>query len=211
MRFIEHEIYHIYNRGNNKQTIFFNPANYNYFLSRISNDWQPACEIIAWCLMPNHFHLMIKTTEKSCEEISSYGGKPMQLLARKIGLTLSSYAQYINRQNKTTGSLFQQKTKAKCISSPVTGQTTLRRGPTVSSPSYIINCMNYIHQNPLKAKLVTKMEDWPYSSFAVYAGLTESQMCNKQILMDLTDYDTTRFVEDSYFSIEDADIQFTWQ
>jgi putative transposase len=156
MRFIENEIYHIYNQGNNKQPIFFNHSNYNYFLSRIRNDWQPHCEILAYCLMPNHFHLMVQATEKSCIEIPSYGGKPMQLLARKIGLTLSSYAQHINRQNKTTGSLFQQKTKAKCISTPETGQTTLRRGPTQSTPSYIINCMHYIHQNPWRAKLVTK-------------------------------------------------------
>ncbi|NCU06126.1 MAG: hypothetical protein GXC73_19385 [Chitinophagaceae bacterium] len=115
MRFIEHEVYHLYNRGNNKQPIFFNQANYNYFLSRIRSDWKPHCEILAWCLMPNHFHFMLQATANSCVEIPSYGGKPMQVLARKIGLMLSSYAQYINRQNKTSGSLFQQKTKAKCI------------------------------------------------------------------------------------------------
>ena len=133
MRFIENEIYHIYNRGNKKQSIFFSGSNYNYFLSRIRNDWCPHCEILAYCLMPNHFHLMIQATENSCIEIPSYGGKPMQLLARKIGLTLSSYAQHINRQNKTTGSLFQQKTKAKCISTPETGQTTLRRDAAARS------------------------------------------------------------------------------
>lgn len=156
MRFIENEIYHIYNRERTNNPFSSIIQTITAFLSRIRNDWQPHCEILAYCLMPNHFHLMIQATEKSCIEIPSYGGKPMQLLARKIGLTLSSYAQHINRQNKTTGSLFQQKTKAKCISTPETGQTTLRRGPTQSTPSYIINCMHYIHQNPWRAKLVTK-------------------------------------------------------
>ncbi len=210
MRFTENEIYHIYNRGNNKQPVFFHDSNYNYFLSRIRNDWRPHCKILAYCLMPNHFHLMIQATENSCIEIPSYGGKPMQLLARKIGLTLSSYAQQINRQNKTTGSLFQQKTKAKCISTPETGQTTLRRGPTVSTPSYIINCMHYIHQNPWKANLVTKMEDWRYSSFLSYASIKEDHLCNRDILMDLTGYDLNRFLKESYMAIEDADIQFKW-
>ena len=154
MRFIENEVYHLYNRGNNKQPIFFIPSNYNYFLSRLKNEWKPHCEILAYCLMPNHFHLMLQANEKSCKEIPSYGGKPMQILARKIGLILSSYAQYINRQNKTTGSLFQQKTKAKCISAAENGQTTLGCGPTASTTSSIINCIHYIHQNPWRAKLV---------------------------------------------------------
>ncbi len=209
MHFIENEVYHIYNRGNNHQTIFFNPSNYQHFLNKVRKDWQPNCEILAWCLMPNHFHFLIQATAESCKEIPAYGGKPMQILTRKIGLTLSSYAQYINQQNKTTGSLFQQKTKAKCISAFETGQTT-RRGPTVASPAYIINCMHYIHQNPLKANLVLKMEDWPYSSFEVYTGFRNDNMCNKNLLLSLTDYDLLNFYADSYRVIEDSDIHFSW-
>ena len=203
MHFIEHEVYHLYNRGNNRQPIFFNPTNYNYFLSRIRNDWKPHCEILAWCLMPNHFHIMLQANANSYEEIPSYSGKPMQVLARKIGLTLSSYAQYINRQNKTSGSLFQQKTKAKCISAAETGQTTLRRGPTVSTATYIINCMHYIHQNAWKANLAATIEDWPYSSFKNYADDIVDGLCNKKLLIELTDYDLSTFKADSYKAIED--------
>jgi REP element-mobilizing transposase RayT len=209
MHFIENEVYHIYNRGNNHQAIFFNPSNYQHFLDKVRKDWQTNCEILAWCLMPNHFHFMVQATDKSCIEIPAYGGKPMQVLARKIGLSLSSYAQYINQQHKTSGSLFQQKTKAKCISAPVPGQTT-RRGPTVSTPAYIINCMHYIHQNPLKANLVLKMEDWPHSSFGIYTGLSNDSMCNKDLLLSLTDYDLLNFYTDSYRVIEENDIHFSW-
>ena len=63
--------------------------------------------------MPNHFHLIIKATEESIIERPSFGGKPMQEFPYRIGILLSSYCQAINKQNKTTGSLFQQKTKAK--------------------------------------------------------------------------------------------------
>lgn len=146
MRFAENEIYHIYNRGNNYQTIFFSEEDYLNFLSRVKSDWVPVCDILAWCLMPNHFHFIIHANGSSIFEIPSYGGKPMQILARKIGLTLSSYSQHINRQNKTSGSLFQQKTKAKCISAPDrSGQSV--KGSLVSASPYIINCMHYIHQN----------------------------------------------------------------
>jgi REP element-mobilizing transposase RayT len=210
MRFVENEIYHVYNRGNNSQPIFFTDANYNHFLDKIRKELKPICEPMAYCLMPNHFHLLLRATEFSCREIPTYGGKPMQLLARKIGLMLSSYSQQINKQRGTTGSLFQQKTKAKCVSAPVTGQTTLRRGPTVSTPSYIINCMHYIHQNPMKAKLVTKMEEWEHSSFAGYAGFKEDDLCDKAILMEFADYNLTSFYKDSYHIIEDAAIHFEW-
>lgn len=113
MRFIENEVYHIYNRGNNSQTIFFNDLNYKHFLTKIQRELKPHCEILAYCLMPNHFHLMILATEASSREIPSYGGKPMQILARKIGLMLSSYSQQVNKKRGTTGSLFQQKNKSK--------------------------------------------------------------------------------------------------
>jgi putative transposase len=205
MRFIENEVYHIYNRGNNSQTIFFNDYNYQQFLRKIQTEIAPSCELLAYCLMPNHFHLIIQATEISCNEIPSYGGKPMQLLARKIGLLLSSYSQQMNRQNGTTGSLIQQKTKAKCITTPESGQTTLRRGPTVSAASYIINCMHYIHQNPLRAKLVTRLEDWKYSSFAEYAGLVTSFFCKRETLLTLTDYDLATFYKDSYMIIDGYD------
>ena len=208
MRFVENEIYHVYNRGNNSQPIFFIAANYNHFLNKIRNELNPICETLAYCLMPNHFHLLILATEDSCREIPAYGGKPMQLLARKIGLLLSSYSQQINKQRGTTGSLFQQKTKARCVSTPVTDQTTLRRGPTVSTPSYIINCMHYIHQNPLKAKLVTKMEEWEHSSFAAYAGLRTNDLCNKERIIEFTGYDLNSFYKDSYNIIEDSDYNF---
>lgn len=122
----------IYNRGNNNQYIFFSDANYLHFLKKVRIAWHPVCEILAWCLMPNHFHFMLMATTASCVEIPSYGGKPMQVLARKIGLTLSSYAQYVNNQNNSSGSLFQQKTKAKCLSDQLTSQTAVG-GPTGTS------------------------------------------------------------------------------
>ncbi len=59
MNFNEKEIYHIYNRGNNSQLIFFEKENYNHFLRLVKKFLLPNCEILAWCLMPNHFHFLI--------------------------------------------------------------------------------------------------------------------------------------------------------
>lgn len=112
MHLLIDEYYHIYNRGNNKQPIFFNEANYLFFIKKMREQLSSAATIICYCLMPTHFHIIIKATDSSIKERISFGGKPMQEFAYRIGIMLSSYSQAINKQNKTTGSLFQQKTKS---------------------------------------------------------------------------------------------------
>jgi len=52
-------LYHIYNQGNNRQQIFFEKENYYFFLRKMSTHLLPYADIIAWCLMPNHFHWML--------------------------------------------------------------------------------------------------------------------------------------------------------
>ena len=59
MQFEESFIYHIYNQGNNRQEIFFNKENYMFFLKKIKTHITPYADILAWCLMPNHFHLIV--------------------------------------------------------------------------------------------------------------------------------------------------------
>lgn len=52
-------LYHVYNQGNNRQKIFFNHDNYLFFLKKLKRHVLPHADILAWCLMPNHFHLMV--------------------------------------------------------------------------------------------------------------------------------------------------------
>lgn len=65
--------------------------------------------------------------------------------------------------------------------------------------------MHYIHQNPLKAGLVKKIEDWPYSSFLDYCGLRNGTLCKKLLLMELTGYTLKNFYSDSYNRIDGFD------
>ena len=195
MNYQPNDCYHVYNRGNNKQLIFFNDDNYSFFLRKMHLQLKPYCDILCWCLMPNHFHLIIHANELSCKARPAFGNNSIQEFSYRLGLLLSSYSQAINKQNKTTGSLFQQKTKSK----------ELIMKSVSNSGSYIINAMHYCHQNPLKAHMVKKMEDWPYSSFLDYCGLRDGQLCNKSLLMELTGYDLSQFYEDSYNTIEGYD------
>ena len=200
MHFNLDEVYHIYNRGNNKQSIFFSERNYLFFLRKISDQIKPICDILCWTLMPNHFHLLINANNQSCNTRSSFGGKGMQELSYRIGVLLSSYSQAINKQNGTIGSLFQQKTKAKSLFIPSSSQE-FNKGK--ATDNYLINSMHYLHQNAWKAGLVNKIEDWPYSSFLDYAGLRNGTLCNKLLLLELTGYSLENFYQDSYKVIDD--------
>jgi putative transposase len=190
MEFLENEQYHVYNRGNNQQRIFFNPGNYLYFLKKIRIHILPLCDILAYCLMPNHFHFQIYSDSRTIKT-KKIGGKQKNILSEAFKILLSSYAHGINTQNATTGSLFQQNTKAK---------------PLSESRLYDHNCFDYIHQNPIKANLVKKMEDWPYSSFRDYCGFTNKTLCNKQLAIQLLGLNMETFYKDSYRMINKDDI-----
>tara|TARA_R110001583_G_scaffold74255_2_gene205772 strand:- start:6352 stop:6645 length:294 start_codon:yes stop_codon:yes gene_type:complete len=61
--FIPAHFYHLYNRGNNKEHIFYNDDNYTYFLTLVKKYLLPICDIYSFCLLPNHFHFIIKIKE----------------------------------------------------------------------------------------------------------------------------------------------------
>jgi putative transposase len=120
--------------------------------------------------------LILRPKQKGLKTRATFGGKPIQELSYRIGILLSSYSQAINKQNKTTGSLFQQRTKAKILCETYNGAII----------SYFEQCFHYVHQNPLRAGLVKDIEEWPYSSYRFYLGLEEESICNKEIFFDMT-------------------------
>lgn len=183
MEIKEPGIYHIYNRGNNKQRIFFREDNYDYFLQKCYKYLKPWSETLGWCFMPNHFHFLMEITERSLEPIRS-GGITMSALTNGFRLLQSLYAKGINQQEGKTGNLFQQKTKAKLI----------------RDPEYITAAFNYIHNNPLNAGLVDDLSNWEYSSFMEYTNLRRPCLCNiergKQILgIEIIDLNLNKIIE----------------
>ena len=76
--------------------------------------------------------------------------------------------------------MFQKKTKAKLIDKNIGLINNLK------ITDYLITCFYYIHLNPLNAKLVTNLKDWPFSSWVDYAGLRNGSLCNKNRLFELT-------------------------
>ena len=82
MNFETGNLYHIYNQGNNRQKIFFSRENYLFFLNKIKTHILPHADIVAWCLMPNHFHLMVYVHDLEIEVNSSEGVTPSDALTK---------------------------------------------------------------------------------------------------------------------------------
>lgn len=194
MQFEKGYIYHIYNQGNNRQNIFFNRENYIFFLKKVETQILPFADIIAYCLMPNHFHLMVLVNEVELAigtSRASLQAKPSiktRSLNHSIGIMLRSYTNAINKRNRTTGSLFRKLTKAECINCPkgLTPSFVIKGGITqvnTQDPEqqYPQVCFNYIHQNPVKAKLVREAVDWEFSSARDYHNLRDGNLVNKEV------------------------------
>lgn len=141
--------------------------------------------------MPNHFHFLIYTDERTIQT-KKIGNIDRNVLSEGFRNLLSSYSKGVNKQNDTKGSLFQQNTRA----------VSLHK----SNVSHAPICFHYIHQNPYKAKLVKKMEDWAFSSFKDYIGVRNGTLCNRQLAFDLLDMDIKTFYSDSYNAILENDL-----
>ena len=200
MYFEEGHLYHIYNQGNNKQTIFYNRENYLFFLKKIRSHLLPYCDILAYCLMPNHFHLMVHVNKleilkmpehthgvTGSHPVSKTKNKKKQNINQSIGVLLRSYTRAINKQQGFSGSLFREDTKSECLTkisgiNPsyfITNQGTLINNE-MPIKQYPQVCFNYIHNNPVKSRLVKKPVDWEFSSAPDYYGLRKGTLINKQ-------------------------------
>ena len=188
MRLLADKTYHIYNRGNQKQQIFFSRDNYLFFLQKVRAYWLPYCNILCYCLMPNHFHFLIKPNEKTVELRPLKSEQPTGIIrwtnfswgTRQI---LTSYAKAINKQEHLTGSLFTQNTNGKQVSSEWSWE------------DYTVGCFKYILQNPVRAGLVRRGADWEFSAWRDFAGLRKGTLCNMELARQELALDLTSFEE----------------
>ena len=149
-------IFHIYNRGCNKNNIFYNIDNYDYLIKKIIRSYKKFnVSIIAFCLMPNHYHFLLR--QDSEIPISQW------LRSLFIGYTLA-----INKQQNRAGTLFSGRSKARLI----------------NDEKYFQHLIFYIHHNPVKTGFVAKMEDWEYSNYHECIGIRNKYPYNKSIIED---------------------------
>lgn len=188
MQFTEGSFYHIYNRGNDKGTLFFQERNYSFFLQKVKKYIAANSNMLAWCLMPNHFHFLVQANEDSVRIVKE---SPIKINALTEGIRqlLSSYTKAIQKQEFLTGNLFQQKTKFKCVD------------------EYTGTVFHYIHQNPMRACLVKDLDQWKWSSWNEYAGNEEEVICKREIACLYIDLDGENFKRNSSMLVPDNFIE----
>ena len=175
--FFANGYYHIFNRGNNRQPIFYERENFCYFLRQIRKYFTPdKVEIIAYCLMPNHFHLLV------CLKSDNFA-----TLVQPFAL---SYAKAINKRFNRTGSLFEGPFKS----------------ILVDKNEYLLHLSRYIHVNPVIAGLVQHAADWEFSSFREYVGLRNDPLIRHDIVMHQFVAETYQQFVDEYQPVHSKQI-----
>ena len=194
MFFEANHLYHIYNRGNLSRKVFYSRENYIFFLRKIRQYCLPYVDILAWCLMPNHFHLMVHVNHVErpiniTESLTPTKGlidSKIRSLNDSIGIMLRTYTRAIQKQEGINGSLFQEHTKANCLTqcngvSPA--YFNHEYGTIINIPNpeeeYPVVCFNYIHQNPVLAGLCISPQGWEFCSGPDYYSNRNGKLVNK--------------------------------
>lgn len=175
---VTNQIFHLYNCGVEKRDIFLNKRDYERFLdtfvfyqqknppvrfsltsflapSKDEHEEEKLVEIYCYCLMPNHFHFLVK-----------------QLIDKGISIFMSkllnSYTKYFNTKNKRLGHLMQGSFKAVMI----------------ENEEQFFHTSRYIHLNPFVSGLINNLNNYEWSSYSEYLGKSATNYCEKGLILD---------------------------
>jgi len=155
--------YHIFNRANGTEKLFLSSDNYNFFLKKYRKHIAPVCDTLCYCLMPNHFHLLVRIRdEKWITSLENFNEEKdiTAFLSKQFANLFSSYTKAFNKQVGRKGNLFIRPFKRKPI----------------EDEGYLRKLIHYIHFNPVEAGLCRMPGDWKYSSYT-------SLICEKLTLL----------------------------
>jgi REP element-mobilizing transposase RayT len=158
------QYYHVYNRGNNGETIFLEPRNYTYFMRLYKKFTCPFAETYAYCLLKNHFHFLIRV--KDASDPKGFQNPSGLSPSQQFGNLFNAYAKAINKAYGRTGSLFEHPFKRILI----------------ANQSHLLHLVTYIHQNPQKHGLVSDFRKWPYSSYLPLVSGDETILQSAEVL-----------------------------
>src|SRR6056297_2046604 len=171
-------IYHVVLRGINKQTIFEDEEDHEMFLQTLDQyKKKSGYKILAYCLMGNHVHLLMKTEDESLGQCF-----------KRIG---ASYVYWYNMKYYRVGHLFQDRYKSEAV----------------ETDDYFKAVIRYIHRNPLKAGMVARLEDYTWSSYREYLGLNDTYHVDKDFVLKLFNEDQAEAIKDfkAFNEIENDD------
>lgn len=167
------KVYHLYTHANGSENLFRSDENYYYFLKKYREHIYPVVETLAYCLMPNHLHLMIQVrTEKELLEfgrskkttpgaypyltgfqnLSGMGMVLPRMVSQQFSNLFNAYTKAYNKKYKRMGALFCRPFRRKLV----------------DNDDYFTTLMVYIHLNPIRHGFVKELPDWLHSSWHAY-------------------------------------------
>ena len=189
--------YHIFNRGNNRQKIFLNNDNYIYFLRTMKRFLLPVLDVCVYCLMPNHFHLIIKI--KSANELGIFFQKNKntqgnlkglhasnKIVSKQFAKLFSAYTQAFNKQHSREGSL---------LDSPF-------KRIKIDSEAYLLNSIVYIHQNPID--LGVDFRSYKYSSYPTIVTSLKTSLKRNEVIALFDDVENFKYVHNRTSDFDDT-------
>lgn len=171
------EFYHIYNRGNNKELIFKDTIDYQVFkmlLRKLKDALN--ITIIAYCLMPNHYHLAIKADNTA--------------LSPFLQRLTASYTRWFNKKYNRTGSLYEGRFKSKPIENDL----------------YFLTVIRYIHQNPIKASLCNTLLDYTQSSYHEYINQSKWNIVNTSYILNIMNLAKFKTSNESFLTSQELSL-----
>lgn len=162
--------YHVFNRANGNENLFRQEKNYNFFLGKFGHHISPVADTYAYCLLPNHFHFLIRTksetdVEKTFGKFQTFQ-KLEERISKQFSNLFSSYTQSYNKVYERKGSLFVPNFKKK----------------EISNNRYLMNVISYIHNNPVHHGFVKNIYDWPNSSVHAFFSAGRTALKREEVL-----------------------------
>ncbi|GHB84011.1 hypothetical protein GCM10007390_43980 [Persicitalea jodogahamensis] len=174
--------YHVFNHANGNEDLFLSRENYSFFLKRYGFYINPIADTFAYCLMPNHFHVLVRIkdsaalidayhriltsrdTPKEPKEFSQ--SVQTEFVSRQFASLFSSYSQAFNKQQGRKGSLFIPNFKRK----------------HVASEKYYMELIHYIHANPIHHGFTRDMTAWEFSSYHAFVSQKTTMLHREEAL-----------------------------
>ena len=148
-------VYHVINRGNNRQDVFRKDEDYEAFLrALVELKARKPFELYGYCLMRNHFHLLVRPRETS--------------ISRIVQSLLVSHTQRYHKHNRSGGHVWQGRFKS----------------PVIQTDEHLLTVLRYIEANPLRARIVKRADEYPWTSYLVHGAGEENELVDRLVLYD---------------------------
>jgi REP element-mobilizing transposase RayT len=167
--------YHVFNHANGRENLFPEQKNYTFFLDKLEMYILPVCKLFSYCLMPNHFHLVLEIRSEEYLSLhlqkpgskAELSGKELEVkISRSFGNLFSSYTQAFNKVYNRKGCLFIPSMKSELI----------------RDDNNFCKVVHYTHANPVHHGFTKKMEEWPHSSYHAYLSEGATKLEREYVL-----------------------------